>query len=542
VPFRLGVVTDMQAFGIPRTDPGAEGIHLLWTWPDVLPLSVDGYDIQRLEVGEDRWVARCEEIDRQLIDYLAQRGEYAAPLGPLRMKTGVSMQPGGPGDLIVFIQELTTPVERVTVEVTGRLAIAMAVSQGKVAQVVSATIFPATLLLQAPSIDTVLVYAAVAEQVRICAYQRPGDLKPGAPDPEWDHAPYIVKGLTFPIKEANPALATPAQEYAAAHARLMAGETLTQADFGQMADPMRGPATDAAGAAGSAFGRGGERIVLVRADDTQSYEELPFDNQLSGLVLDPKLRRVLGFGHRDNANLVAGHTYRYRITGRFRAEDLTDAIYDVHRVPASTTLPAACSIRDLGLRFQTPVKVVLEPAPSATALVAESRRGIRIDTSGFDLSWWLASLEGWSAVISLPRPVTSVVLEVAPGHSFSYAGGLPWAFGATTGVPLAAGPVVPLTFASPVTELRLAGIGTLFAVRLPVRPDRGTGGARLRRAAHLQPGAATAAAGRAHRGQPPAAPDDDQRAHRRVDAGAAPATGRFPAHLAAAGRRRPNGD
>jgi hypothetical protein len=171
------------------------------------------------------------------------------------MKTGVSLQPAGPGDLTVFIQELTTPVERASVEVTGRLAIAMAMSQGKVAQVVSATIFPATLLLQAPAIDTIVVYAAVAELIRICVYERPGEL-----------------------------------------------------------------------------------------------------------------RRVLGFGHRDTARLVAGHTYRYRITGRFRAEDLTDAIYDVHRVPASTMLPAACSIRDLGLRFQTPVKVVLEPAPSATAL------------------------------------------------------------------------------------------------------------------------------------------------------------------------------
>ena len=44
----------MQAIGVPRTDPGAEGIHLLWTWPDVLPLSIDGYDIQRLSGTEDR--------------------------------------------------------------------------------------------------------------------------------------------------------------------------------------------------------------------------------------------------------------------------------------------------------------------------------------------------------------------------------------------------------------------------------------------------------------------------------------------------------
>ena len=58
--------------------------------------------------------------------------------------------------------------------------------------------------------------------------------------------------------------------------------------------------------------------MLVRADDTQSYEELPFDTQLGGLALHPKVRRVLGFGFRDNAGLVAGETYTYRITGQFR--------------------------------------------------------------------------------------------------------------------------------------------------------------------------------------------------------------------------------
>ena len=39
----------MQAFAIPRTDPGAEGIEVLWTWPDNLPLSTQGYDVLRLD-------------------------------------------------------------------------------------------------------------------------------------------------------------------------------------------------------------------------------------------------------------------------------------------------------------------------------------------------------------------------------------------------------------------------------------------------------------------------------------------------------------
>ena len=491
----------MQATGVPRLDPGAEGIHLLWTWPDVLPLSIDGYDIQRIDAKEQRWVPHCEDIDKGLIAYLRMRSEYPAPLGPLRMRTGVKfdpitdptlLSPSGPaedhpqgfgdpttgaitksltaalarsavalsavsGELDVFIQELPEPVERASVEVTGRYAIAMAMSGGKAVQVAPSGVLPATLQLHAPSIDTIVVYVLSPLGLRICVYVRP-DPKG---DQTWATAPYIAKGLTLPIHQADPALTTPAQEYGMAKSRLIGGETLSNGDFARMSRTLRDPT------AGTALGRSGERIVLVRADATQSYEELPFDTQLGALVLHPKARRVLGFGFRDHKGLVAGRSYVYRVTGRFRAEDLTDTIYDVHRVPASTTLPAAFSIRDLSLRFQTPVKVVLDPAPSATALHAASRRGIWIDTTGYDDSWFLPSFGPWSAIIGLPRPATKVVLEVAPGHSFQYAGGLPWSFGSPPGTPVPAGSVAELTFPFPVMELRLAGTGTLFALRLP---------------------------------------------------------------------------
>jgi hypothetical protein len=493
----------MQAYGVPRLDAGAEGIHLVWTWPDVLPLSIGGYDIQRIDARELRWEAQCEDIDRWLIGYLRVRREYPAPLGPLRLQSGITwksidgtelLSPSGdPGDhpqgfgppnkqavhaslssvlatsiapatsvgpeFDLFIQELTTPVERASVEVSGQLAIAMAMSGDKVVQVVPAGPLPATMQLQAPSIDTILVYVVSPLSLHICAYQRPA-AKPNVPDPIWSPAPYIVKGLTLPIHEADAALTTPALEYAAATGRMMASETLTNADFTRLTTGLR----DAT--AGVTLGRSGERIVLVRADTSQSFEELTFDSQLGALALHPKVRRVLGFGYRDHQGLVPGASYEYRITGRFRAEDLTDTIYDVHRVPASTPLPAAFFIRDLNLRFQTPVQVVFDPPPATTALHAASRRGIRIDTSGYDSSWFLPFL-GWSAIIGLPRPVTRIVLEVAPGHSFTYAAGLPWSFGSQPPTPLPAGPVVVLTFPSPVMELRLAGTGTLYAVRVP---------------------------------------------------------------------------
>ncbi|MGA7636214.1 MAG: hypothetical protein WCB00_04755, partial [Candidatus Acidiferrales bacterium] len=80
----------MKAFGIPRFDPDAKGIHLLWTWPDVLPISTHGYDIQRLAYRQKDWRQQCETITRVMIDLLLLLGEIPAPLGPLRLQTGAT--------------------------------------------------------------------------------------------------------------------------------------------------------------------------------------------------------------------------------------------------------------------------------------------------------------------------------------------------------------------------------------------------------------------------------------------------------------------
>jgi hypothetical protein len=253
----------MQIFGIPRLDPGAEGIHLVWTGPDTLPISQNGYDIQRLDNKEQRWSSKCEDIDRRLIDYLRIHNEYPAPLGPLRMRSGAGFAPivdasllypsedlsahpkgfGNPTsaqvhasllavlasskirvnevnlELDVFIQELNQPVDRASVAAIGRVAVSVAMSKGKVVQVVSGGAPPATMQLQAPAVDTVVVYILSPLSLRICVYTRPDDKGKGDP---WTSAPYIVKGLTLPIHEADPARTTPALEYAAATSRMVA--------------------------------------------------------------------------------------------------------------------------------------------------------------------------------------------------------------------------------------------------------------------------------------------------------------------------------
>ena len=472
---------------------------MLWSWPAVLPLSVRGYDLQRLEWKEDRWPEQCETIDAPLIAYLRAHVEYMAPLGPLRLRTGAKLQrlsdpalfpakpdsaahPAGLHDLALaeahahlaarvaaspvamsstgatadaFIQELTVPVERAAVTATARAAVAIALSYGKAVASGSSGATATTITLEAPRIDTVVVYAIAATNIFICVFERPR-----ADEAAWQRAVMVAQGVTLPIHEADPSLANPAQEYARAQARLVGGEALTQADFVRMAATLRPAAAVTAG-------RAGERISLMRADPAQSFEEIPFDMQVGALTLHPKARRVLGFGIADDNGLVPGHNYIYRLTGRFEVADGTDTIYDVHRIPTATTLPAAFAIRDLGLRFQLPVQVVLDPTPAATARNGASRRGILITTTGFDSSWLLPSYDGWSVLISLPFPVTKVILEVAPGHGFTYAAGLPWSFGAPPHVPLPPGPNVELSFGSPIMELRLAGKGVLFAVRIP---------------------------------------------------------------------------
>jgi hypothetical protein len=482
---------------VPRLDPAGRGIHLVWSWPYLLPLSHGGYDLQRLEQIEERWTSRCELIDQALMRVLSVRPEQQAPLGPLRMQLGAEFEPiwdpkgfspapvprsaGHVGDgkagvavalqqnavatsamaaatgFVVFIQELTQVVERVTVEVVGKLAITIGLSGGKTVGVDIGHGMPAKMELRAPVIDTVLVYTLSPETVRICAYDRPS--AKGQPDP-WAHAPYIVKGLTLPIHQADPTLTTSSQEYAAAIFRVLPGETLSKVDFDRLAATLRAPT------AASSLGRSGGRTVLVRSDPTQSYEELSFNSQLSTLAVHPMARRVLGFGYADR-HVIPGRTYIYRLTGRFEAADLSDAIYDVHDVPSTTVLPAAFSIRDVTFRFQTPVKVVLNPVPPSAALHAVSRHGIRVDTSGYDSSYVLPSLASWSASIILPKPVTRLVLEVAVGHSFKYAVGMPWAFGSPLATILPPGPTVTLTFPIPIMELRLVGVGTLYALRIP---------------------------------------------------------------------------
>ena len=122
----------MQAFGVPRLDAGAEGIHLVWTWPDVLPVSQGGYDIQRLGSKDQRWQRRCQTIDPAIVGYLLARGEYPAFLGPLRLRPGASFGPITDSDLLSpnagTAHSLERPADSLRVDIDGALAAMVAKS------------------------------------------------------------------------------------------------------------------------------------------------------------------------------------------------------------------------------------------------------------------------------------------------------------------------------------------------------------------------------------------------------------------------------
>jgi hypothetical protein len=472
----------MKAFGIPRFDSGAAGIHLLWTWPDVLPLSTHGYDIQRLEYSQKDWRWTCETISRQMFDLLRILAEIPAPLGPLRLQTGVTFTRAWDDSLgtptvgfwgptvysagaykspsfSVLIQELTRPADRISVEIENDEALLVIALSGGKSVAVAVGDGSGYILLSAPSIDVVRVYFPsnrLLFEAKICV------ASVDATAAEWAKAPYLVRGLTLPIHEADPALTTPATEYAAAKRRLLGTETLSQADFEQFVATLRKPV------AATALGRSGQRVVLARGDPTQTYEELTLNHQLAALAIHPKLRRVLGFGFADRKGLTKGSTYVYRVTGHFDAGDVADTIYDFHLVPSATVLPAAFTLGALGLRFALPVTVVLDPSPSTTALQDTSRRGVSIQANPADASWLLPSLDTWSVVLDFPTPVSQVVLEVDTNHSFRYVGGIPWEWplGAVL-EPVPAAPRAELNFPQPISQLRLTGAGTLYGIRIP---------------------------------------------------------------------------
>jgi hypothetical protein len=471
----------MFAFGICRFDAGAEGIHLAWNASDVICLSFPGFDIQRRVAGQERKF-QCISLTSKEFIQLHSHNEFPTTLGPVLYRQTGPLPPPVPSatatpwpspsaTLDVYSLELAQPTETARVGVTIApthaiqpfAAFVVAASGGKAVVSATAPGDGTVVVLNASRIDTVTVYTVSPLTITICATP-PED--PG--DPTWAGVPYLVQGLTLPIREADPTLLNNAAEWNAAQSRLVVGDALVQADLERLAAPLRLALTQ------SDLGRPGERILLSRLVVTDPFEEASVADLLALLQIHPELRRVLGFGYfdRQSSGLVPGQTYQYRITGHFNAQDLSDAIYDFHTIPSRTVLPSTVFLKDLRLSFPSPVSVVLDPTSSASDLNAVSRRGIQILAKSVLPGWLGPSLDDWSVILDLPRPVSSVTLEANRTQSFAYAAGFPWTFPAAS-ASAPPGSTIKLSFPNPITQIRLRGEGVLFAIRVPALAQTG---------------------------------------------------------------------
>lgn len=440
----------MRAIAIPRFDVGAAGVHLAWNGPEGLPVSDQGYDVQRRPFAAKRRRKVCEKWDDQRLKELKVRFELPGKFGRLYFAMGAEVE--------VFRLVLDKPTDRVEVSGAVQAVIAFALREGKVVKTASGAGAPFSLVLESPTlIDQVVLYAEVLRLLEICV--RVVDVAADAA--EWKNVPFLVKGLTLPLRETQVSLVTPLDEWDEGKKRLAGNETYTQNEHIRLAKVLKEPLKH------PELGRPADRIVLLRATDDQPFEEIGLDTELTLLTIPARLRRVLGFGWYDKKGLVQNQTYEYRITGRFRAEDLYDEVYDFRAVPSGTKLPGGFRIRGLSFSLAEPAQmIVLHPEPAADDLVAVARRGLRLEAKPPDPAWKMPSFDDWALTIDFPKPLKEVVLELSGESSFEYAAG----FGSLLfdpAQPVPQGTTVKLTFPQSAMRMALRGAGVLFALRIP---------------------------------------------------------------------------
>ena len=207
--------------------------------------------------------------------------------------------------------------------------------------------------------------------------------------------------------------------------------------------------------------------LLMRERPDEDPQELGALDPIRVLLIHPRWRRVLGFAWFDsNPALVPGQAYEYRVQGGFPTRDLLDRVVGFHTVPSQTALPSEIYLGDVRVRFPQPRTVQL-----ADKDIGERRRLTRrgVSLTERDQPWWqVPSLDAWSVVIDFPAAVSTVFVDVQPGHALSFAFGAAW-LTPSAAAPLPAGSRARLDFPSPIYQLLLSGRGFLEAIRIP--PD-----------------------------------------------------------------------
>ncbi len=381
-------------------------------------------------------------------------GDCPRPLGaPARSDHAAIVVPG---HCEVITLELDAPQPFVRVLAEANSSFAVALRDGKAIAGGREITGAATHELAAEGIDTVVVYARGLTAVTWCVQRTDGS------DDGWNGVSVVAK-LQLPIRPLMP-LADEAAELAEARSRLLPDESIDADEFGHLAQLIRGMVV----AAGTR--RPIDHTLLIKSDQEMDAEEMAALDPLRAVLPHPTWRRALGFSwfDRDPA-LVPGQRYEYRVSAGFPAADLVDSVYGFHTVPVGTVLPADMFLGELRLRLPQPATVERFDDPGAIGEAVYTRHGIVLTPKR--ASHWLGPpLDGWSAVIDLPRPTRTVTLDFRGGHTLSYAGGAAWLPWGPATTPVPAGEHVSLSFPTDIHQLRLLGDGFLCAIRIPPDP------------------------------------------------------------------------
>ncbi len=433
-----------------RDGSAADGIHLMWTVPPGVGYSLDGWDVWRRDAIRNSEIT-CRALSGPELDLLhrvlrlrTQMAEFSLRQVPVPPAPPGSTQP--PPHAIAYGIRLPGPQRIVEVRAGVKAALAIALSAGKAV---------AARELAEPSgnqrarfsdlgVDEVQLYVATPLSALDVCLDIPPD--PRTDEAQWANAKLIAKRLQLPVRALDPALATPGDEESVAKSRLIGGENFDAEAFDRVAEML-----NAAAAGGVQWA-----TTITREDLDDPFVEVRSWPYALALLVDPAWRRILGFGLLDRAaDLVKGHSYDYRVTGRFLRREVDDRLHGFHMIPRGTTLPETFTLGAVFLRTPVPSVVDMRPTPVPDALTTTGRKGI--------------ALQGDPCLtLAFPAPVQQVALEIDGGAALSYLAttseffpGLPVRTFAGT---LPSRRRVTIQTPDPVDTIRLAGSGFLFAV------------------------------------------------------------------------------
>ena len=447
----------MFVHAISEVSPERKGIHVLWAGPRAWLYSPEGWTIQRRVFQRSDQRLDCVWLNSDQVGRLRARHEMWTRHGVLTIRQGFWVAPlastalstASPPKCEVITLDLAAPQTFVRVDVEASASFAVALREGKV--VAGGTVVSALAAhqLAAPEIDRVVLYVMGLKTFGICVQPEDAD--------SWKEVK-PVKKLQLPIGELMPELGDADAEFKEAESRLLPGETLDRGEIESLTETLRlmvkmdGPP------------RPIDLALLMREQAGEDPQELCALDPIRALLIHPRWRRVLGFAwFDDDPALIEGEVYEYRVTGGFPEVDLDQRVAGFHTTPSRTALPSEIYLDGVRLRFPQPRVVELAREDDGDRRQI-TRRGVQLTSR--DEPWWIIpSLDDWSVVIDFPVPVSSVTLDVEPGHDLEFATGASW-LQPNAGGPLPPGPRAVLDFASPIHQLLLAGKGFLEAVRI----------------------------------------------------------------------------